>query len=364
MLRRQEELENGTAWSISSESSDDSSSPQLSGSARHASHKPIVQPEVQASAPAIEIAFSQQEEAGAAAEPPGRQEEPGGARKEMVANGHVPYSRTLSHISESSLDVAVDCREGPSAHSREPSPVPQDPSTRELSPLETDALPEASNPPAPWAGLDMGPEAESCGAVSQAKACEPVVGRAEAAVCQALGPQGHEVSPGQPVVLQPVSEERRRLAPAWLPPPSPAEVPRPKPVDCGLEEAIGSLGSALDDYRGQFPELQLLERELKRLEEILMVRGQRQGLKDGASPTATVQVGAQLLPFPHGAVNVLGMGTLVHGLYCHGSPALCPLCASQMGSRRGYITESGVGGAWPGPRDNRQEMRWGRECGI
>ncbi|XP_029767893.1 rho family-interacting cell polarization regulator 1-like isoform X1 [Terrapene carolina triunguis] len=270
MLRRQEELENGTAWSISSESSDDSSSPQLSGSARHASHKPIVQPEVQASAPAIEIAFSQQEEAGAAAEPPSRQEEPGGPRKEVVVNGHVPYSRTLSHISESSLDAAVDCREGSSAHGGESSPDPQDPSTGELPPLETDALPEASNSLVLWAGPDKGPEAEPCGAMSQAEACEPVVGRAEAAVCQALGPQGHEVSPGRPVVLQPVSEERGRPAPASLPPPSPAEVPRPKPVDCGLEEAIGSLGSALDDYRGQFPELQPLERELKRLEEILM----------------------------------------------------------------------------------------------
>ncbi|XP_032632326.2 rho family-interacting cell polarization regulator 1-like, partial [Chelonoidis abingdonii] len=287
MLRRQEELENGTAWSISSESSDDSSSPQLSGSTRHASHKPIVQPEVQVSAPAIEIAFSQQEEAGAAAEPPSRQEEPGSARKEVVANGHVPYSRTLSHISESSLDAAVDCREGPSAH-RDPSPVPQDPSTGELPPLEMDTLPEASNLLVPWTGPDRGPEAEACGAVSQAEACEPVVGRAEATVCQALGPQGHEVSPDRPVVLHPVSEERGRLAPAQLLPTSPAEVPRPKPVDCGLEEAIGSLCSALDDYRGQFPELQPLERELKRLEEILMHK-QRVFLSRASSMSLTVE---------------------------------------------------------------------------
>ncbi|XP_074865243.1 rho family-interacting cell polarization regulator 1 isoform X2 [Carettochelys insculpta] len=241
MLRRQEELENGTAWSISSESSDDSSSPQLSGSARHSSHKPVVQPEVQVSAPAIEIAFSQPEEAGVTAEGSGQQGEPsGGTRKEVVANGHVPYSRTLSHISESSLDAALDCREGPSAQAGELSPAPQDCSAGALPPPATDTLPLASPPPVP--------RAESHGAVVQ---------QAETAVGPALGPQGCEVSPARPA-----SEESRRPAPG------PAE--RPKPVDCGLEEAIGSLASALDDYRGQFPELQPLEQELKRLEEILM----------------------------------------------------------------------------------------------
>ncbi|XP_064016729.1 rho family-interacting cell polarization regulator 1 isoform X6 [Pogoniulus pusillus] len=130
MLRRQEELENGTAWSISSESSDDSSSPQLPGSARHTTHKPIVQPELQASAPAIEISFSQQPEepspaAGSSAVPlPGGQPEELDPHKEAVANGHLPYCRTLSHISEASVDATMEAKavEGP----WEAAPSPQD----------------------------------------------------------------------------------------------------------------------------------------------------------------------------------------------------------------------------------------------
>ncbi len=44
MLRRHEELENGTAWSNSSESSDDSSSPQLSvGGLRNSVHHKVTQ---------------------------------------------------------------------------------------------------------------------------------------------------------------------------------------------------------------------------------------------------------------------------------------------------------------------------------
>ncbi len=43
-------------------------------------------------------------------------------------------------------------------------------------------------------------------------------------------------------------------------------------VDCGLEDALGAVVSSLDDYRGQFPELQLLEQELKLLQVTLKVR--------------------------------------------------------------------------------------------
>lgn len=42
--------------------------------------------------------------------------------------------------------------------------------------------------------------------------------------------------------------------------------------DRRLEEALGALMAALDDYRGQFPELQGLEQEVTRLESLLMVR--------------------------------------------------------------------------------------------
>lgn len=42
-------------------------------------------------------------------------------------------------------------------------------------------------------------------------------------------------------------------------------------VDSGLEDALGAVMSSLDDYRGQFPELQLLEQELKLLQVTLKV---------------------------------------------------------------------------------------------
>uniref|UniRef100_A0A3Q0SRF2 RHO family interacting cell polarization regulator 1 n=1 Tax=Amphilophus citrinellus TaxID=61819 RepID=A0A3Q0SRF2_AMPCI len=47
------------------------------------------------------------------------------------------------------------------------------------------------------------------------------------------------------------------------------------PVDSGLEDALGAVLSSIDDYRGPFPELQLLEQEVKLLQVILKVRGGR-----------------------------------------------------------------------------------------
>uniref|UniRef100_A0A8D0UEJ9 Rho family-interacting cell polarization regulator 1 n=1 Tax=Sus scrofa TaxID=9823 RepID=A0A8D0UEJ9_PIG len=99
MLKRQEELENGTAWSLSSESSDDSSSPQLSGTARHSSApRPLVQ---QPEPLPIQVAFRRPETSTS-----GPMDEEG-AVAPALANGHAPYSRTLSHISEASVDAAL-----------------------------------------------------------------------------------------------------------------------------------------------------------------------------------------------------------------------------------------------------------------
>ncbi|XP_069860881.1 rho family-interacting cell polarization regulator 1-like isoform X1 [Dipodomys merriami] len=99
MLRRQEDLENGTAWSLSSESSDDSSSPQLSGTARHSS---IPRPLVQQPEPLpIQVAFRKPEK------PRSGPVDEEGAVAPALANGHAPYSRTLSHISEASVDAAL-----------------------------------------------------------------------------------------------------------------------------------------------------------------------------------------------------------------------------------------------------------------
>lgn len=57
-------------------------------------------------------------------------------------------------------------------------------------------------------------------------------------------------------------------------------------VDSGLEEALGAVVSSLDDYRGQFPELQLLEDELKLLQVNLKVRFLQAGRRQICRPVA------------------------------------------------------------------------------
>nr|XP_034378556.1 rho family-interacting cell polarization regulator 1 isoform X2 [Arvicanthis niloticus] len=116
MLRRQEELENGTAWSLSSESSDDSSSPQLSGTARHSTPKPLVQ---QPEPLPVQVAFRRPESltSGSVDEEP--------AVTPALVNGHAPYSRTLSHISEASVDAALtEAVEAVDSKSPTPGPSP------------------------------------------------------------------------------------------------------------------------------------------------------------------------------------------------------------------------------------------------
>lgn len=117
MLRRQDELENGTAWSLSSESSDDSSSPQLSGTARHSSTpKPLVQ---QPEPLPIQVAFRRPEPLTSSS----MEEEP--AVAPALVNGHAPYSRTLSHISEASVDAALtEAVEAAGSESPVPGPSP------------------------------------------------------------------------------------------------------------------------------------------------------------------------------------------------------------------------------------------------
>uniref|UniRef100_A0A8C5RPP3 RHO family interacting cell polarization regulator 1 n=1 Tax=Laticauda laticaudata TaxID=8630 RepID=A0A8C5RPP3_LATLA len=238
MLRQQEELENGAAWSISSESSDDSSSPQLSGSARHSLPRPIVQPAVQATAPAIEIAFTHPEE-----------KEPAIREEASMANGHVPYARTLSQISEASVDTPI-------AEERE-CPVPKEPGPWVVPPLETN-----SSPPSVGSPLDT-------------QICEDEEQEDEPDGATSVGEESEDTPGPAPEVQQPRSSLALPSALGQLQPSGISEAPRPKPVDSGLEEAINTLASALDDYRGQFPELQVLEQELKHLEEILL---QKQGL--------------------------------------------------------------------------------------
>uniref|UniRef100_A0A672TH28 FAM65 N-terminal domain-containing protein n=1 Tax=Strigops habroptila TaxID=2489341 RepID=A0A672TH28_STRHB len=265
MLRRQEEMENGTAWSISSESSDDSSSPQLPGSTHHAVHKPIVQPELQALAPTIEISFFQQlQEAkpGTRASIPAAESQPeelGSRKNGAVANGHVPYSWTLSHISKASMDTTVEAK-------AVESPWEMAPSLQDMGTGEQDVDPV----PGALVAVVAPVQDRDAEAKPRASVVWATTNKAELVQSQASAWGG--CGTGIPAAVAQVSMEERLVPTVPLPTGVP-KVPQGKVVDSDLEEAIGLLGLALDDYRGQFPELQPLERELKRLEEMLLKQG-------------------------------------------------------------------------------------------
>uniref|UniRef100_A0A4W5P410 RHO family interacting cell polarization regulator 1 n=2 Tax=Hucho hucho TaxID=62062 RepID=A0A4W5P410_9TELE len=318
MLRRQEEMENGTAWSNSSESSDDSSSPQLSLGLRHA-NKNLVQLEVQAAAPSIEISFAPRDSATStptrSAKPEDVQKEEsdtGAAGKEedsgkqAVPNGHTRYSRSLSHISENSADgvlmdrstcESVEPSEATSLQSgisindiememparAESAPVPAETVVdREPSePLAPATLTvEESRPESRYSAVsiesDTGLEVVS-GAVSEV---EPELQSSAPTMTDAVSQQGASLdlradSQAQTQSTEEISYTAHRavVVEAEKPGPvvvaSPSEGEKQQAVDSEVEEALSAVITSLDDYRGQFPELQVLEQELRLLEKTL-----------------------------------------------------------------------------------------------
>ncbi|XP_028665243.2 rho family-interacting cell polarization regulator 1 isoform X3 [Erpetoichthys calabaricus] len=326
MLRRQDEIENGTAWSNSSESSDDSSSPQLSVTLRH-NQKALVQPEIQTTAPAIEISFVQREESDNINTPLQDVEETQikVAEKTVVANGHVRYSRSLSHISETSIDGAVV----------EVNPSESDP-TKAICELEavsvTDILMDmscTSEVVVESQMMDTLPQEQDVAEhvtsqqmeyISAVKNEEPslIIGDQENVtkktpvtiatetvsvvsnpsdnlplpVVLPVGESSTELAVVQPTSCLDISSEYRTKVQQSQPDACegkglPLEVSRTtatekarvthgekaRSVDSGLAEALNTLISMLDDYRGQFPELQRLEQKVKYLEEILLKQG-------------------------------------------------------------------------------------------
>uniref|UniRef100_A0A4W5PB36 RHO family interacting cell polarization regulator 1 n=1 Tax=Hucho hucho TaxID=62062 RepID=A0A4W5PB36_9TELE len=292
MLRRQEEMENGTAWSNSSESSDDSSSPQLSLGLRHA-NKNLVQLEVQAAAPSIEISFAPRDS---------------DSGKQAVPNGHTRYSRSLSHISENSADgvlmdrstcESVEPSEATSLQSgisindiememparAESAPVPAETVVdREPSePLAPATLTvEESRPESRYSAVsiesDTGLEVVS-GAVSEV---EPELQSSAPTMTDAVSQQGASLdlradSQAQTQSTEEISYTAHRavVVEAEKPGPvvvaSPSEGEKQQAVDSEVEEALSAVITSLDDYRGQFPELQVLEQELRLLEKTLSV---------------------------------------------------------------------------------------------
>uniref|UniRef100_A0A4W3K393 RHO family interacting cell polarization regulator 1 n=1 Tax=Callorhinchus milii TaxID=7868 RepID=A0A4W3K393_CALMI len=236
MLRRQDELENGTAWSISSDSSDGSSSPQLSTSVRH-SQKASVQPDTQ-------------------------------VQKHAVLNGNVPISRTLSHISEVSVDAAMDFSEPDDSDKPEPEIVAitnlvEEPEPPEREPVTVEMINITVNAEAPL-GNEETPEA----------ILTPVVAMDIV----------DSVAPVESVISVTSTEEKAKPNDETAGPTEPAKV---KPVDAGVDEALMTLNSTLEDYRGQFPELQKLEMEVKHLEEVLM---HRQGVSRSRASSISLTV--------------------------------------------------------------------------
>ncbi|XP_055790226.1 rho family-interacting cell polarization regulator 1-like isoform X7 [Salvelinus fontinalis] len=325
MLRRQEDMENGTAWSNSSESSDDSSSPQLSLGLRHA-NKNLVQPEVKAATPSIEISFALRDTATSTPtrldKPEDVQEETqkeeldiGAARKDeasgkqAVPNGHARYSRSLSHISENSADGVLIDRS--TSEFVEPSEVTslqsgicindiemvmparaewtlipgatvvvRDPPEQ---PAPATVTMEESRPESRYSAVsiesDTGLEVVS-GAVSEV---EPELQSSAPSRTDAMYQQGASLNPRPDSQAQTQSTEgisysayRAVVVEAKKPEAvveaKPTEGEKQQAVDSGIEEALSAVISSLDDYRGQFPELQVLEQELQLLEETLTGR--------------------------------------------------------------------------------------------
>lgn len=293
-------MENGTAWSNSSESSDDSSSPQLSVGLRQ-SHVTLVQPELRAAAPAIEITFAPRDSATSTPSRPDaiaeRAEEADGQPDgvQAVPNGHACISRSLSHISEHSVDGTIADRPSPDSGeaceeasvvsigdvlvggsvSTETGKVSRDgdatqPGTTEPSSPVTSG--GSSALPLGTEGTLAAPEEEEVGEQedkdvgglhSSPASPEAPLGTPPADDSERTGSPAHE----QMVAWAETAEESVKRHSAQ---PLGQEAQKPG-ADRSLEDALSAVISCLDDYRGQFPELQGLEEELQKLEDILSV---------------------------------------------------------------------------------------------
>lgn len=295
-------MENGTAWSNSSESSDDSSSPQLSQGLRHA-HKNLVQPEVQTSAPAIDISFTPRQSSTSTPTRLANQKEEDEEEEEQdeelqattitvtketpgtqaVPNGHARYSRSLSHISESSVDAALN--ERPAGESLESGvvvdvplradpclvvPKPQvDHHTADivaLSSSKSDATaPIAQEVSDSATEPTTHPHSDSCTKSEENSTCASVDTEASVQQSNALTPRTSDIKQAQD--LPTVSVQAKKPGTEG----DRGKMEDTEAKDSGLNEALSTLLSSLDDYRGQFPELQVLEQELHLLEEALTV---------------------------------------------------------------------------------------------
>ncbi|XP_035809309.2 rho family-interacting cell polarization regulator 1 isoform X1 [Amphiprion ocellaris] len=328
MLRHREELENGTAWSNSSESSDDSSSPQLSvqglrnskhqkamlvtpenppgvtriispqpdisfcprysfSSSPNSNHKVTTVTEVPSTAKHQEESSRDQEKGTITviSEPDTEKE---AARKQSpIATADAvtssltshPYSRSLSHISESSADGVVLTDKSADESGEVMSPA----SGISISDIEMEMPSRTPEPPCSAAtDTDMSPR-RPC--VLEGNTTDDVTDQqlirkkkdASTSVLTLSSPSTegedrdtleqmntlHLLDSGEGTYIArrvPVEEDVLGAGADCL------FRKGDSLVDNQLEDALGTVVSSLDDYRGQFPELQLLEQELKLLQ--------------------------------------------------------------------------------------------------
>ncbi|XP_070687405.1 rho family-interacting cell polarization regulator 1 [Pempheris klunzingeri] len=325
MLRRNDELDNGTAWSNSSESSDDSSSPQMSvGGARNSPYQkavvvtPDIQPAVTGnSSPQPDISFCLRDDSSSTpnsvhkvSEVPNISKHQAGSNREeegtvtvmtksdseeedagkqssiapadgMMSNSHASrsYSRSLSHISESSADgvVLMDRSAGESGElmslasglsindiememqSRTPEPPSSAPTDNDPSPHKQNTTADDVTGHTHWNKQG----ASSSVVTSPSSRTEGVDGSTSQ-----MNSHPHLVSH----TLQEsgdVTYVARRVSVEEEMPDAGEDCLSSEGdglVDSGVEDALVAVVSSLDDYRGQFPELQLLEQELKLLQ--------------------------------------------------------------------------------------------------
>ncbi|KAM9854287.1 rho family-interacting cell polarization regulator 1 [Aulostomus maculatus] len=308
MLRRHEELETGTAWSNSSESSDDSSSPQLPAGGLHKSthHTVTVKmtPELQLAAagyssqqpdksscpssPRHQADNSRGVEKGpATVKPEGEEEDSGKQSPSATVTGGMTnsstsrrYSRSLSHISESSADGVVLIDRSARQSGEETSVA----SGISISDIQME-----------MANKSLDPSSSGDPEVDMSEARSGVIRTDDVTDQQSITEQQEPISS----VLTSFSPKTERADTNTLSPVNPHShqqcnalsdngdvtyVARRVSVeedssdrggrleDSGLEDALAAVVSSLDDYRGQFPELQLLEQELKLLQVTLKGR--------------------------------------------------------------------------------------------
>ncbi|XP_054475377.1 rho family-interacting cell polarization regulator 1-like isoform X2 [Anoplopoma fimbria] len=333
MLRRHEELENGTAWSNSSESSDDSSSPRLSvGGLRNSTqHKsvvvtPDIKPAVSGNSSSLpDVSFCPRDSSSSTPnsthkvstirEVPNtsghqaqsdsekekgtitvmtrldsEEQDEGKQSSTIVDDGVVTsspasrcYSRSLSHISENSADgiVLTD-------RSAESGEVMSLASGLSINDIEMELPSRTPEPPSCTASdADMSPS--RLAVFEENTTPDDVTDQhrkqqdTSSSVLSSSAPRTEAVDPNtlsqtnthpQPECnTRPESGDvtyvARRVSVEEEMPGAGADcITRDVdgPLDSGLEDALTAVVSSLDDYRGQFPELQLLEQELKLLQ--------------------------------------------------------------------------------------------------